>query len=94
MLRTLPIWVKLPYLPLHLWGLKSLGKIGSALGNPLLSDECTTNKLRVSYARILMELDTTQIQKEYITIRDHEGKKIQQVVEYEWKPLYCETCKK
>lgn len=41
-----------------------------------------------------MELDITQIQKEYITIRDHEGKKNQQVVEYEWKPLYCETYKK
>jgi hypothetical protein len=36
MLRTIPIWVKLPQLPLYLWGVKSLSKIGSALGNPLL----------------------------------------------------------
>ncbi|CAK8543902.1 unnamed protein product [Lathyrus sativus] len=27
LLRTLPIWVKLPQLPLHLWGAKSLNKI-------------------------------------------------------------------
>jgi hypothetical protein len=30
MLRTLPIWVKLPQLPLYLWGVKSLSKIGLA----------------------------------------------------------------
>lgn len=66
MLRTLPIWVKLPNLPLHLWGAKSLGKIGSALGTPLCTDECTANKLRVSYARILVEVDIAQKQKNYL----------------------------
>lgn len=60
MLRTLLIWVKLPSLPLHLWGSKILGKIGSAIGKPMFSDECTANKLRVSYARILVEVDITK----------------------------------
>ncbi|XP_058741780.1 uncharacterized protein LOC131614173 [Vicia villosa] len=35
LMRTIPIWVKLPQLPLHLWGVKSLNKIGSAIGTPL-----------------------------------------------------------
>ncbi|KAL5170000.1 hypothetical protein HKD37_11G031783 [Glycine soja] len=94
MLRTLPVWVKLPNLPLYLWGTKSLGKIGSALGNPLFTDECTANKLRVSYARILVEIDVTQKQRENITIRDKEGNKITQPVEFEWKPKFYELCQK
>lgn len=41
-------------------GVKSLSKIGSAIGNPFVTDECTTNKLRVFYARMLVEVDITQ----------------------------------
>lgn len=83
MVRAIPIWVKLPQLPLHLWGAKSLGKIGSALGNPIVTDECTANKYRTSYARILVDVDITQEPIKEITIKDAEGKKIQQRVEYE-----------
>ncbi|XP_058724742.1 uncharacterized protein LOC131596170 [Vicia villosa] len=94
MLRTFPIWVKLPHLPLHLWGVRSLNKIGSALGNLLVTDECTASKAQVSYTRILVEVDVSQEMKEVITIKDTEGKKLQQMVEYEWKPLFCDQCQK
>ncbi|XP_058784781.1 uncharacterized protein LOC131659638 [Vicia villosa] len=92
MLRTLPIWVKLPKLPLHLWGAKSLSKIGRAIRVPLVTDECTANKLRVSYARILVEVVITKEMTKEIAIKDCEGRKLLQPVEYEWKPLYCERC--
>lgn len=69
-LCALPVWVKLPNLPLHLCGARSLGKIGTALSNPMFTDECIANKLRVSYARILVEIDVTQKQKENIIIKD------------------------
>jgi hypothetical protein len=94
LLRTLPIWVKLPQLPLYLWGVKSLSKIGSALGNPLVTDEWSAHKLRVSYARMLIEMDVTQELPQNITIRDNEGNKLTQLVEYEWKPLSCDKCQK
>ncbi|XP_058775608.1 uncharacterized protein LOC131649881 [Vicia villosa] len=94
MLRTVPVWVKLPQLPLYLWGKRSLSKIGSALGKPLFTDECTAAKLRVSYARILVEIDVTQKIAESINIKDNEGRVIKQPVELEWKPLYCEVCKR
>lgn len=94
MLRAVPIWIKLPRLPLHLWGAKNLGKIGSALGKPLFTDECTAHKLRVSYARILVEVDITKKLRDFITIKDLKEKVIKQPVEYEWKPLFCEKCKK
>ncbi|XP_058757392.1 uncharacterized protein LOC131630645 [Vicia villosa] len=93
-LRTLPLWIKLPQLPIYLWGETSLNKIGSALGIPLVTDECTANKLRVSYARILVEMDITKELPEEITIRDKDGNKMQQSIEYEWKPSYCNRCHK
>ncbi|XP_058784590.1 uncharacterized protein LOC131659416 [Vicia villosa] len=94
LLRTLPIWIKLPQLPLHLWGATSLNKIGSAIGIPLVTDECTTHKLRVSYARILVEIDITQKLLDEITITDNEGRKRKQAIEYEWRPKFCERCQK
>ncbi|CAK8568835.1 unnamed protein product [Lathyrus sativus] len=80
LLRTLPIWVKLPQLPLQLWGAKSLSKIGSAIGKPLVTDECTANRLRVSYARLLIEVDITQQLSDEIAIRNVEGDVITQPV--------------
>lgn len=94
MLRTLPIWVTLPQLPLHLWGASSLGKIGSVLGKTLFTDECTAHKLRVSYARILVEIDVTKKLVDSITIKDLKGKVLHKPVEYEWRPLFCESCQK
>lgn len=92
LMRTLPLWVKLPQLPLHLWGATSLNKIGSAIGTPLVTDECTTHKLRVSYARMLVEVDITHKLLEEITITDHEGRQRKQAIEYEWKPKFCDKC--
>ncbi|XP_058784810.1 uncharacterized protein LOC131659670 [Vicia villosa] len=94
MIRTIPVWIKLPNLPLQMWGASSFGKIGSVVGKPLFTDECTDNKSRISYARILVEIDITKKQKESVTIKDCEGKKFNQPIEFEWKPKYCDTCQK
>ncbi|XP_058757400.1 uncharacterized protein LOC131630653 [Vicia villosa] len=92
LMRTIPIWIKLPMLPLQLWGASSLNKIGSALGTPLVTDECTNHKLTVSYSRILVEVDITKKLPNEITIKDSRGQKKKQVVEYEWRPKYCDMC--
>lgn len=76
LLRALPLWVKLPNLPLYLWGDNTLGKIVSAIGNPIVTDECTASKLRVSYGRILVEVDITKELPQEITIRDRSGNKL------------------
>lgn len=80
MLRALHVWVKLPQLLLYLWGEKSLEKMGSAIGTPMYTDECMKNKLMVTYARILVEVDVTQKLRETIAIKDHEGRRIQHKV--------------
>ncbi|XP_058768386.1 uncharacterized protein LOC131642116 [Vicia villosa] len=94
MLRVLPIWVIFPNLPLAFWGETSLGKIASAIGKPLMTDECTAKKLRVSYARVLIEVDVTKVLKKSVAIRDPKGIKTNQDVEYEWEPAYCKKCDK
>ncbi|XP_058775719.1 uncharacterized protein LOC131649995 [Vicia villosa] len=94
MLRTIPILVKLPQLPLYLWGAKSLSKIDSALGTPLMTNECMKNRYRISYARILVDINITQEMLKEITIRDIEGEKMQQTVESEWRLSYCTKCHK
>lgn len=85
MMRTMPIWIKLPKLPLYLWGERTLDKIGSAIGVPMVTDECTTHKLRVTYARMLVEVDITKKLVEEIALKDKEGKILMQPVQYEWK---------
>ena len=94
MLRTIQIWIKLPKLPLYLWGERSLNKIGSAIGTPMVTDECTTHKLRVSYARMLVEVDITRKLVEEIAIKDKDGRKMMQPIEYEWRPKFCDKCQK
>lgn len=59
-LKVVPIRVKLPNLPLNCWSEDSLSRIGSLLGIPLYADECTTKYLRVSFARILVQMDVTK----------------------------------
>ncbi|XP_058760792.1 uncharacterized protein LOC131634153, partial [Vicia villosa] len=93
-LRVLPIWVTFPQLPLKFWGDKSMGKIASAIGKPIMTDECTARKLRVSYARVLIEVDVTVELKDEIMIRDGDSGKMAQRVEYEWRPPFCTKCNK
>lgn len=92
MVRIIPLWVKLPQFPLHLWVARNLRKIGSAIGTPLIIYECTINKLIVSYARILVEVNITQEPKKEIDIKDLEVKGMKQPIEYEWRSLYCVRC--
>ncbi|XP_058749538.1 uncharacterized protein LOC131622522 [Vicia villosa] len=93
MLRSVPIWVKFPKLSIQMWGERSLGKIGSVIGTPLFTDEFTAAKLRVTYARILVEVDVTQKLQDEIMI-NYEREERNQKVEYEWRPQYCEACEK
>lgn len=60
-LKVIPIWVTFPNLPLNCWSMDSLSRIGSTLGVPIYADECTTKQLRISFARILIEMDVTGV---------------------------------
>ncbi|KAL0363806.1 UNVERIFIED_CONTAM: hypothetical protein Sangu_0478200 [Sesamum angustifolium] len=55
-----PVWATLPSLPLECWNANALGKIGSKLGTPIAMDSHTLKMERVSYARILVEVDASK----------------------------------
>uniref|UniRef100_M1DNN1 Endonuclease/exonuclease/phosphatase n=1 Tax=Solanum tuberosum TaxID=4113 RepID=M1DNN1_SOLTU len=91
-LQTIPIWVKFPNLPLNCWGIQSLSRISSGLGLPLYADECTTKVARISFARVLIELDITKELPLLVRVEDPNGKVFDQKVIYEWIPAYCPKC--
>ena len=82
----IPLWVNFPKLPLNCWGVGSLSRIASAIGVPLFADECTTKQTRISYARMLIEVDVTKAIPQQITVADPNGRKFVLEVVMEWKP--------
>lgn len=57
-----------------------------------MTDECTMSKLRVSYARVLIEVDTTQAKRGSIPIKEPGGKRWNQEVRYKWSPVFYQEC--
>ena len=56
---SVPIWIQLPGLPLDCWNARSLGKIVSKVGKPITTDRLTLTKERLSFARVLVEVDAS-----------------------------------
>ncbi|KAG5614545.1 hypothetical protein H5410_014369 [Solanum commersonii] len=91
-LQTIPIWVKYPNLPLSCWCMDSLSRISSGLGEPLYADECTTKVDRISFAKVLIEMDVARELPRKLKVEDPSGRCFEQVVQYEWVPKYCAKC--
>ena len=51
---AVPIWLRLPHLPLHCWNLESLDAIGNKLGKYIDRED---RKYQYSCARICVEVD-------------------------------------
>ena len=71
-----------------------MSRIASAIGVPIFADECTTKQTRISYARMLVEVNVTKSIPQKITVVDPYGKTFLQDVVLEWKPQYCDKCQK
>lgn len=48
--------------------------------------------MRISYARVLVEIDITQDIPEEIEVNDPYERVFTQQVVFDWKPDYCQTC--
>ncbi|XP_071739330.1 uncharacterized protein [Rutidosis leptorrhynchoides] len=100
--NKLPLWVKLVNVPLKAWNTKGLSTIASKLGNPLVMDSMTASMChngvgRVSYARVMIEVEAAKGYPDHIDIRYKDSmnltKGIKKVkVEYDWKPALCQHC--
>nr|TKS02381.1 hypothetical protein D5086_0000163680 [Populus alba] len=56
-MSRVPVWIKFPSLPLCCWSPVCLSKIASVIGKPIQCDQFTSNLARMSYARVLVEID-------------------------------------
>ena len=83
-----------PKWPLNCWGVGPLSRIASAIGVPLFADECTTKQTRISYDRMLIEVNVTKAIPQKIAVVDPNGKTFMQEVMLEWRPQYCDRCQK
>lgn len=92
-MSCVPVWVKLPNLPLKCWSPRCLAKIASKLGTPIQSDQLTFNMTRISYARVLVELNLLADLKSSIVINLPNGSTLNQPVIYETLPRFCTSCK-
>ena len=91
-MSSVPVWVKLPNLPLKCWSIRSLSKISSLIGKPIQCDKLTVSKLRISYARVLIEVDLREELPASVEIGLPNGKFIEQPVIYESLPQFCKSC--
>ncbi|XP_043705629.1 uncharacterized protein LOC122655507 [Telopea speciosissima] len=91
-LKSIPIWITLPGLPLHYWCPSGLSIVGSTIGTPLFSDERTKRMDRLSFARICVELSAEESPPNFVIVLEEDGHSSQRV-HYEGLPHHCSLCK-
>ncbi|KAJ6299908.1 hypothetical protein OIU76_020828 [Salix suchowensis] len=92
-MSTVPVWIKLPNLPLQCWSPVCLSKIGSVLGKPVQCDVLTSSMSRLSFARILVEIDLLEDLKHSVKLELPNGTSVNQKIIYETLPRYCKHCR-
>jgi len=91
-MSRVPVWVRFPNLPLCYWSPVCLSKIASVIGRPIQCDQLTSNLSRMSYARVLVEIDLLEELRHSVEITLLEGLTLHQKVVYETLPKYCNFC--
>ncbi|XP_019261248.1 PREDICTED: uncharacterized protein LOC109239178 [Nicotiana attenuata] len=90
-LSTIPVWVRFPGLPVGFWSTEALSKMASAIGKPLYTDRFTAHYEKISYARVLVEVDVAHMLPDQIEVETPYGQMTQDI-EYDWKPSFCNEC--
>ncbi|XP_062119142.1 uncharacterized protein LOC133832877 [Humulus lupulus] len=55
LVKSVPVWIRLPDLGLQYWGLKSLSALVSTIGKPMMMDKVTKDKSMVKFVRVLVD---------------------------------------
>ncbi|KAH6817960.1 hypothetical protein C2S51_001563 [Perilla frutescens var. frutescens] len=92
-LKYVAVWIQLPGLPLECWSAPALSKITSKVGTPLCTDMLTRTKGRVSFPRVLVEVDASKELVRSVQIKLPVGKTRVQSVVFEEEPEFCSICK-
>ena len=81
-MSRVPVWIHFPNLPLCCWSSSCLSKIASVLGKPIQSDHVTSMLSRMSYARVLVEIDLREVLQHSVAVSLLSGPLLQQKVVY------------
>ncbi|KAJ6968624.1 hypothetical protein NC653_036570 [Populus alba x Populus x berolinensis] len=92
-ITSMPTWVRFPNLPLRCWNNICLSKIASMVGKPIHCDSPTAQMSRISYARVLIEIDLFSELKTSVNVMLPNGTLLVQNLVYESLPRFCKHCK-
>ncbi|XP_011007500.1 PREDICTED: uncharacterized protein LOC105113160 [Populus euphratica] len=90
-MTKLPTWVRFPNLPLRCWTPLYLSKLASVIGKPIHCDDSTTNMTRLSYARVLIEVDFLGDLPSSVNVILPNDSNLAQQVLYESLPHFCKS---
>ncbi|XP_059070774.1 uncharacterized protein LOC131860385 [Cryptomeria japonica] len=88
-----PVWIKLPTLPMEYWEEDVFAGIANAFGELIVIDPVMTSRRRLIYARICIGVGPKMDMPEEIEIESKLSKWLQNIV-YETIPFACFHCKK
>lgn len=88
---AVPVWVRLPFLPLHCWNDETIRNIGNTLGKYI--DRVEPREGLQACARLCVEVDLEKVLPEAIQLNLDSWSYIQQV-DYEQIPFKCKACHK
>ncbi|GAA0176580.1 hypothetical protein LIER_29550 [Lithospermum erythrorhizon] len=93
---SVPTWVLFHYVPLSVWSESGLNKIASKVGIPMYTDKFTKERIKMSYARCLVDVDVDVSKPPVMEfgVKLSGGRRYTQKVTYECYPDYCCDCKK
>ncbi|XP_062089456.1 uncharacterized protein LOC133795989 [Humulus lupulus] len=93
LVKSVPVWVRLPGLGLQYWGTKCLSALVSTLGRPILVDKVTKDRSMMQFSRVLVEINIVDEVPKSIQFMNERGQLMEQLVEFEWLPTQCKNCK-
>lgn len=90
---SVPVWTILSDLDPIFLSQHMLNVIGSMIGSPICMDKFTTQRKRLSFARILVNVNVEEAKCREILLVGPDGKQFRQSVQFEWYPWVCDSCK-
>ncbi|XP_062074968.1 uncharacterized protein LOC133778976 [Humulus lupulus] len=93
LVKSVLVWIRLPDLGLQYWGTKCLSALVSTIGRPMMIDKITKDRAMVKFARVLEDIEIAEKLPHTISFLNERGQLMEQVIEFEWLPTRCSTCK-
>lgn len=87
-----PIWFRIPNLPLTLWTKSTIEKIASSVGIPVVVDHSTFRRQTLDGPRVQVILDIQKDPREKNELVLLDGSSLHQKIVYEQLPKFCHTC--